>query len=123
MMLPDFDSGVWLLKYQQGFTGATIGLFDVASISPVSIPNLFTEEYIRIKTTSITAKDSWQRAGNLIQTIPTSLGLDDVIDIEGLSLKHPQIFRMTMNDDGYRLRLEFYKWLDDIDIRIDAWTL
>ena len=123
MMLPDFDSGTWLLKYQQGFTGATVGLFDIAPIAPISIPNLFVEEYIRIKTTSITAKDTWQRAGNLIQTIPTSLGLDDVIDTKGLSLKHPQIFKMTQNDDGYRLRLEFYKWLDDIDVRIDAWTL
>ena len=123
MMLPDFDAGAWVLKYQQGFTGATIGLFDIAPIAPISIPNLFVEEYIRVKTTSITAKDSWQRAGNLIQTIPTSLGLDDVIDTQGLSLKHPQIFRMIQNDDGYRLRLEFYKWLDDIDVRIDAWTL
>jgi hypothetical protein len=119
--LPDFNLGTWQQRYEQGFIGATIGYFDSAPIPPVLVPYNFAERFVRISITADYSKSTWKRAARVYQVIPTFLGNTDLIDERLVDLNKPEIFDLNQYPDGYRLRLEFFPWLRDVNVLIHAW--
>lgn len=116
--LPDFFQGNWLQRYHEGFTGERVGSFGIAPIRPIIIPFLFTEQYIRISVDSIQKRANWRFGARIAQTITTALGFDDVVKEFDIELGKPEIFDMLHSPDGYRIRLSFPTWLEDVDIVI-----
>jgi hypothetical protein len=119
--LSDFNFGTWQQRFSEGYEADRIGSFGWSSIQPVNIPYVFVEQYIRVSITANYKKDTWKQAANLYQTIPTFLGNSDIISEHLISLGKPEILDLTQYPDGYRLRLEFFPWLRDVNVLIHAW--
>ena len=118
--LPDFNYGTWQQRFSEGYEALPVGYL-YPPLFPVDIPYVFSEQYIRILVTATFKKRAWKQAANLYQSIPTFLGNNDVIGERLIALGKPEILDMTQYPDGYKLRLEFFPWLRDVDVLIHAW--
>lgn len=120
--LPDFLLGNWLQRYHQGFIADTVGYFGKAPISPILVPFLFTNRYVRISVDSPSKRSNWRYGAKIYQTITTQLGFEDVIKEASVELGKPEIFDMLQFPDGYKLKLSFPTWLTDVDIVIHEYV-
>jgi hypothetical protein len=119
-VLPDFNFGTWQQRFSEGYESEPVGYL-YPPLFPVDVPYVFGEQYIRILVTANFKKRSWKHSCNLYQRIPTFLGGNDVISEHLISLGKPEILDLTQYPDGYRLRLEFFPWLRDVNVLIHAW--
>ena len=120
--LPDFLIGNWLQRYHVGFQSVIVGSFGLAPIPPVTVPYLFVERYVRISIDAVYKKSSWKYAGKIYQTVTTQLGFDDVIATHNVEIGKPEIMDMTTFPDGYKLKLVFPTWFQDVDIVIHEYV-
>lgn len=107
---PDFLLGNWELVSDETYDAETIGAFGVGIILPVIIPSLLTSEYVRVQCSSSAARATWVQGCKVSQTINSILGANDVISEHLISLNTPEIIKLIDYPDGYRLRIDFYKW-------------
>ncbi len=119
--LPDFNLGNWVNRFEQGYIAVPISNPTQKPIPDVIVPYTFSEQYVRIRVKADFYTQRWVQGLVLKQTIPTFLGNFDVVDTKLIKLWEPQIIELKTYPDGYKLKLEFYRWFRDIDVLIHAW--
>jgi hypothetical protein len=115
---PDFLLGDWVSVLNENYQAETIGSFGSGIIPPVNIPDLLVSQYLRVLVTTQTGRLTWIQGLRLYQTIDTVLGDFDVVSEHLILLGKPEIIKMIDYPDGYRLRLEFFRWFKDCQVSI-----
>jgi hypothetical protein len=95
-----------------------IGPFGFGNIPPVDFPTLLVSSFLRVRVTTQTGRNTWRQGLRIYQTIDTELGDFDVISEHLILLNKPEIIEMIDYPDGYRLRLEFFRWFKDCQVTI-----
>lgn len=118
IVYPDFLLGDWLDILNADYQAEAIGDFGSGVIEPVVIPTVLHSAFVRVSVTNASGKDSWERGLKIYQTIDTFFGGFDVISEHVISLDKPEIIQMIVYPNGYRLRLEFFRWFKDCQVSI-----
>jgi len=119
---PDFLAGNWAGVLDADYEAETIGSFGYGIIQPVIVPSLLVAEYVRVSVATRLGKQTWIRGLRLYQTVDTVFGNFDIISEHVISLGKPEIIQLINYPDGYRLRLEFFRWFKDCQVSIKSFT-
>jgi len=120
---PDFQEGLWVSVSDALYEAETIGTFGVGIIRPVVIPSLIDEIFLRLEVTSSSARSTWRQGLTIHQIVDSFAGSEDIISRHSVLLNSPQIFQMIDYPDGYRLRLNFYPWFQDVRVKVDKFII
>lgn len=108
------DPSKWALRYIQSFTSESVLALKLPI--PTFTTSDLSDAILRIRVTSVTASDTWYRAGRIGQIIDAG-GVDAEVDSKSLRLNDSLLWQLQ-DFGGYKLRVRLPHYFTQATISI-----